>query len=205
MRAARPGRVARLVPAVVDRLERAVERAVTTWIAASHLTESIAYQPGTITRTGPPCSTGIGRPFISYASSVLGCRALARAAATARRRALPGGSRAAVGAAQHDLDRVAVKRPRDRALPRAGRPSKPPGDRADAPGQATSGRAVLGAAVSRALEHDRQRTSLGGAKRGCSDHHRLGYSAADGDRPPRVIHVRGGEMVAAEVSRPSLA
>src|SRR5450432_1036589 len=38
-------------------------------ISVSHLTDATAYQPGTTSRSGAPCRTGSGSPFIEYASS----------------------------------------------------------------------------------------------------------------------------------------
>jgi hypothetical protein len=41
----------------------------------SHLTCAMPYHPGTTRRSGKPCCTGNGAPFISYASSISSRRA----------------------------------------------------------------------------------------------------------------------------------
>ena len=62
-----------LVPIFV-RLVVAVERPSITSISVSHFTDATAYQPGTTRRSGWPCWTGSGSPFIAYASSTSGSR-----------------------------------------------------------------------------------------------------------------------------------
>jgi hypothetical protein len=54
-----------------------VKGASTTSISVSHFTAATAYHPGTMSRSGKPCSTGSGSPFIAYASSTFSSSASA--------------------------------------------------------------------------------------------------------------------------------